>query len=124
MDNINYPITVEKIELVQPRKTSYRKVGSWVSIRPCSEGDKTFLGVYLGDLQNSPMASYNKNSKLLTVIPFQNPAIWVPDLNRVVWGCESWWGVIEGPEDLKKITDGDIQGVWYVRALKELSETA
>jgi hypothetical protein len=47
---------------------------------------------------------------------------YVPDLDRVVWGYESWWGVIKGPEELKEITDEDIQNVWYVKAMKQMSE--
>lgn len=35
---------------------------------------------------------------------------------------ESWWALIKGPEHLKEITDGDIQSVWYVQALKAMTE--
>jgi hypothetical protein len=37
-------------------------------------------------------------------------------------GYESWWGQINSPEELKAITDVDIQNVWYVKALKEMAE--
>lgn len=53
-----------------------------------------------------------------------NPAIWVPDQNRIVWGMGSWWGIIEKEEDLKKITNQDIENVWYVKALKALADGA
>lgn len=37
-------------------------------------------------------------------------------------GYESWWGFIKTVEDFQEITDEDISNVWYVKALKELSE--
>ena len=49
-----------------------------------------------------------------------NPVIFIPDLMRVVLGIESWWVVIKKPKDLKKITDADIQNVWYAKALKSM----
>jgi len=51
-----------------------------------------------------------------------NPAMWVPDLNRVVMGWESWWGEIKSEEDLRQISDADIENVWYVKAIKALTE--
>lgn len=48
--------------------------------------------------------------------------IFVPDLMKVVLGVESWWDTIDKPEDLKQITDVDIQNVWYVKALKEMAQ--
>jgi hypothetical protein len=124
MGEIKYPITVRKIKYSEPVQTSYRRVGMWVKVRPCAEDckGKTFLGVYLGDLTLSSLVLYYPKTKVLEVCPHQNPAIFVPDLGRIVWGCESWWGEVEGPEDLRQITDADIQNVWYVRALKELSK--
>lgn len=53
---------------------------------------------------------------------YTNPAIFVPDLNRVVWGMESWWGPIESKEKLHQITDEDISNVWYVKAAKEFNK--
>jgi hypothetical protein len=121
--DITYPIEVSAIKLLG-RSRSEEKVGSWVSVRPCAaeHGNKTYLGVYLGDLLSHGIESYNLNTKEVEILLNTNPAIYVPDLKKVVWGMESWWGIIQSPEGLKKITDADIQNVWYVRALKELSE--
>jgi hypothetical protein len=30
--------------------------------------------------------------------------------------------VIETPDDLRRITDADIENVWYVRALRDLAQ--
>ena len=46
--------------------------------------------------------------------------IFVPELNEVVWGCGSFWQKIRSKEQLKNITDGDINNVWYVKALKQI----
>jgi hypothetical protein len=50
----------------------------------------------------------------------RNPAIYVPALKRLVFGAGSWWGEIKTEDDLKEITDKDINDVWYVQALKAL----
>jgi hypothetical protein len=119
--DIEFPVEVSAVDTRPTHAVRMEeKVGAWCSIRPCSE-NKTYLGVYLGDLMLSAMHSYNIKDKVLTVFPHTNPAIFVPDLKRVVWGCESWWGIIKGPDDLRKITDANIQNIWYVKALKELS---
>lgn len=49
-----------------------------------------------------------------------NPAIYVFDLQRIIFGAESWWSIIENPEELKDITDDDINSQWYVKALKAM----
>lgn len=87
-----------------------REPGSFVSVRPCGDeyGGKTYLGLYVGDVD----------------IGLPNPCIWVPELKEYIFGCESWWGVIKSPEDLRKITDLDIESQWYVRALRALESKA
>lgn len=42
------------------------------------------------------------------------------DLQRIIFGAESWWGIIESLEELKDITDDDINNIWYVKALKAM----
>jgi hypothetical protein len=96
-----------------------------VAVRPCGEkyGNKTYLGILLGEFPLSQIVWFDKETADLTVaMSMQNPAIFVPDLNEIVWGCASFWRKIKSAEDLKAITDADIQNVWYVRALKELSQ--
>ena len=85
--------------------------GSFVSVRPCGDEyeDKTYLGLYVGEVAIGGTLSMH------------NPCIWVPDLEQYIFGCESWWGKISTAEDLHKITDEDIENVWYVRALKALT---
>ena len=103
----------------------FGKKPCWASIRPCGkeyEG-KTFLGWYLGDMALAPHVSFIAATGALTVsLGYYNPAIFVPDLGRIIFGCESWWGEIKSAADLRTITDADIQNVWYMRALDDLGK--
>jgi hypothetical protein len=131
---IKYPITVTGVEFkVDPpvSKTSWqrnRKVGMYVAIRSCKKdhGDKTRLGILIGWVPVHSSVEFlaeegkKDTGKLVFYHNGQNPAIFVPDLNEVVLGCESWWGPIESPEQLREITDGDIQNVWYVKAMNTM----
>src|SRR3989339_692358 len=130
MGGIKYPITVKKIKIEplyqdmnQPNKPGgMHTTGELVSIRPCADeyGGKTYVGIFLGELPISLSAFYNKETEELELMGYDNPAIFVPALGKIIWGCESWWGSIKNPEDLRQITDEDIDNVWYVKALKEM----
>lgn len=127
---IKYPIEVSSIKvdpLYRNRNKpdgTFEKCGAFVSVRPCDEKyeGKTFLGILLGDLPFDLIISHDPESKKIEISAFRNPAIFIPEFNEIVWGIESWWGVIEKEEDLHEITDKDIQNVWYVKVLKELQE--
>lgn len=101
-------------------------VGSFVAVRPCGkeyEG-KTYLGILLGEF---PMGvSFSQSATDPDVIEAKlshgNPAMYVPSLKKTIFGCESWWQKIKKPEDLKDITDEDINSVWYMQVLKAMDE--
>jgi len=121
---IEYPIEVSKIN----RKTELyclekSNIGKFVKIAPCAEehGGKTYLGLFLGDLPLDISVSHNPGTKELNLSYRANPAIFVFELNKIVFGAESWWGVIETEDELKEITQDDIDKVWYVKALKAIS---
>jgi hypothetical protein len=101
-----------------------RRKAGLVRIRPCAPAcaGKTFLGLYLGDLANEIGCSFNRQTGVLEVYAdgHRNPAIWVPSLQRLVFGYESWWGPIDSEEQLAEITDDSIGKVWYVQAMKAL----
>lgn len=118
---------VTKVEY-QPLKYNQKgymgyPIGAWASIRPNADEykNKTFLGIYLGDLPYQQVAAI-KNKTTLEISHGTNPAIYVPDLKKTIFGYESWWGIIKDKNSLKKITDADIENVWYVKALKELTK--
>jgi len=100
------------------------KCGDWVAVRPCDDqyNGKTFLGIYLGDLPIDITVLIDKKTHKLQVGPHCNPAMYVPDIKKIIYGCGSWWHKIVKPEDLKQLTDQDIENVWYVRAMKEILE--
>ena len=101
-------------------------VGKFVSVRPCDPEceKKTYLGLLLGNIALTNCITYNKESRRLKVSRGMfNPAFFVFDLNKVIFGAGCWWGPIKTEEQLRQITDADIQDVWYVKALKQLSET-
>lgn len=110
-------------------KSYHTACGNWVSVRVAGdETKKTRLGVYIGDIALGVAArvvDHDDGSKILDFgASGHNPAMYVPSLKRVVFGAESWWGRIESPDKLREITDEVIDGVWYVQALKALSEEA
>lgn len=127
---VEFPLTINGIaldgELGFGGRGLFRSCepGAWVSIRPCSEDakNKTYLGVYLGDLPSNLAMGLTEDGKLAIKPCMHNPAIWVPDLKRVVMGYESWWDEIKSPEGLRQITDCDVNNVWYVQALKAISK--
>ncbi len=127
-NRLKYPVElcginwVERSVYKQSGGLFSRKPGAWVAIRPCDE-NKTYLGVLLGEIALGEIASYDKGSGILSIERWRyNPAIWVPDLSKIVFGAESWWGELKAPEDLRQITDADIKNIWYVQALKALHE--
>lgn len=121
-----FPLTINGIRVGNFNRQSVfntSDVGQWVSIRPVADeyNNKTFLGIYIGDLPIRAFCVLDKETNELLVESDPNPAIYVPDLNKVIFGYESWWDEIKSPEDLKEITDQDIENIWYVKALKQLS---
>ena len=122
MKHIEYPIKVNKINYCEP--FSLYKMGGFAKVRPCGEEyeNKTYLGLFLGELPTSSHAIYNTKDKELNVIMLCNPAIYVFDLNKIIYGYESWWSRIESENDLKDITDIDINNQWYVKALQHLTD--
>lgn len=122
---IEYPIEVSKINKnTEKRGLRDSEIGKFAKISPCGkeyEG-KTYLGLFLGDLPIGNHVSHNNETKELNISFSTNPAIFVFDLKKIIYGCESWWGIIEKEEDLKDITDKEINNIWYVKALKSLSQ--
>jgi len=94
-----------------------------VMIRPVDKqyNNKTFLGFHIGDIALSSSVGISDNKIQCNFGQF-NPAIYVPELNKVIYGIESWWGEIESEEDFKKITDQDIENVWYVKLWNQINK--
>lgn len=128
--SIPYPIEVTAAKITglkynQKSLGSRVTVGDPVSIRPVKSVDpeeKTYLGFYMGDIPCMGTIFYDPEDKDLKFMVRGNPGIFVPALKRMVFGFESWWGAIKDEKHLREITNEDIQNVWYVQALKWITE--
>lgn len=120
---IQYPITVNKIEMddMKPDTDLFHETGDLVAIRP-SNDTKTYLGLFLGHLPLFTNAHYDETNASLSIKNIANPAILVPALKKIVFGAESWWTPIKDQEDIKQITDDDINGQWYVQLAKLIGD--
>lgn len=121
---IEYPLEISGIDFPKDKgirtETYNGKCGQLVKVRPCNEkyGGRTYLGIFLGDADIGFHVSHNTQSKELSIIRHYNPAIFVPELKEIIYGAGSWWGKINSEEELKEITDEDINDVWYVKMLQ------
>lgn len=122
---IEYPITVNQIE--NDKITTYsigHECGCLCEIKPCGEeyNDKTYIGIYIGELPISITTSFDEEKGILKNGTMHNPAIFVPELKKIIYGCESWWRVIESIDDFTEISDEDIENTWYVKLLKSFTK--
>ena len=121
---IEYPLTIQGIENQKIEARGTYEMGSLCEISPCGkeyEG-KSFLGIYLGDLPIGIHTTYDRKSGILNNFAMTNPAIFVPELKKIVYGMESWWRIIEKPEDFKGISKEDIENTWYVKMLRSFDK--
>lgn len=99
----SYPMVLSEIETknIDYKNNYYNSdLGKLVKIRPCAKEyeNKTYLGLSLGELPTSISSSYNPKTHILTNSTSHNPAIFVFELNKIIFGYESWWGVIKNEE--------------------------
>ena len=129
VQKLKEPVTVSGVIFtgdanpISPDRLFGAKPGAFVSVRPVSNNEegKTYLGIMLGDYASPSIGIRKEENGENTIVVTKSlgtPAMWVPDLNRVVMGWGSWWSEIKTPEDLRQITDHDIENVWYVKALR------
>lgn len=127
MKKIQFPITVSKIKecyFAFPFGRHFNNTKRpFVAVRPCNEKYKgeTYVGILIGDATLGLQHILNKEGEL-EVLPHVNPCILIPELREVVFGCGSWWRLLESIEDFADITDKTIENTWYVKALKSLEE--
>lgn len=116
---IEYPLTINGIENT---KIEYKQKCRLCAVQPCDEEykGKTFVGIFIGELPISILSSFNNETGILTNSTMNNPAILVPKIGKIVFGCNSWWREIESIEDFSNITEEDIENTWYVQAMKEM----
>ena len=83
---IQYPIQVSRINFDDRIDLNEPDIGRFVRIMPCGEEyeDKTYLGLFLGDLPVDIRVRHNSSSGELSVGFRENPAIFVFALNKII----------------------------------------
>jgi hypothetical protein len=95
--------------------------GTPVRTRPCGEkyANKTYFGILIGDVALS-VSHAVKEGMVTAKFSYHNPAVIIPELGEIIYGCECWWSEIKTPADAQKlITDETIKNVWYMKMLAD-----
>ena len=98
--------------------------GTPVKVRSCKKehGEKTYFGILIGDVALSIGHTIEEGNIVYAEQSHYNPAIFIPELKTVVYGCASWWSRIESEDELKAlITDDVISNVWYMKMLGDIA---
>ena len=120
---IEYPLTIQGIENKKINTNGIgHTCGVLCEVRPCGEEykGKTYLGIYLGELPIRIVSSYDRHTGILSNRTMNNPAIFVPEIKKIVYGMECWWREIKHIENFKEFSKEDIDNVWYLKILKNL----
>lgn len=118
---IEYPLTINGLDIKAPEAWGIEP--ALCRVRPAKE-KKTYLGIFIGEIPRYTTASFNEESGTLKISTACNPMIYVPELERAVFGDESWWNCIEPGEDITDITDEQIRGQWYMKLLEGAAKEA
>lgn len=118
---IGYPLTISNLEIKAPEPWGIDP--ALCRARPAKDA-KTYLGIYIGEIPRYTTASFNEESGTLKISSACNPMIYIPELDRTVFGDESWWSHIEPGEDITDITDETIRGQWYMKLLEKMARDA
>lgn len=78
------------------------------------------IGCYDDDVDR---LRYKESTGQLINSTMNNPAIFVPELKKIIYGCESWWKTIQSVDEFSKISNEDINNTWYVKLLQSLNHT-
>ena len=99
---IDYPLTIKGIEFVdiEPRNVGLKPV----RVYPFDD-KKTYFGIYLGNFPHMPCVIFDEETGMLKFNVENKPCIYIPELNKVLFGTESWWSDIEDENDIQDITE-------------------
>ena len=124
---IEYPLTIQGIENT-PIDTAGtgRSCGVLCEVTLAEEetGEKSYLGIYLGDLPTGIHSTYDPKTGKLSNFAVKNPAIYVFELKRIVYGYESWWRLNNSLDEFKGISMEEIENTWYVRLLRVMQQNS
>jgi hypothetical protein len=117
------PLTVSKVVLPDAGLKQLKNGAYPVRVKPLApkyEG-KTYLGFMLGDVSGGSFMRHTDEGELIISL-MHNPCMFVPELRKCIFGCESFWSPIKSEDELREITDEEIANTWYVKALREREE--
>lgn len=125
---VQLPIIVSQIDIVgdQRMENRYGYAGKLVRVRPLVENPNnlTYVGIYLGELIDAPKVFYYSGPNKLRIDNSYTPAIFVPALNRVVWGSNVFWDRPANDKDLfREVTQNEIDSVGYERLTRPVTPT-
>lgn len=81
----------------------------WCSVRLVGDDSgRTYLGIMLGDVYTSMQVSLSADGVLAVGPAKGNPCMYVPALQRLVFGYGSWWSPLTDPERVREISDADL----------------
>lgn len=121
---IQYPIAVQGINVLYNTEESESRlpIGTVVKVQPFADKyqNKTYTGIYLGELAMSVSVSYNEKTESLTVVDMPNSAIFVPALKKILWGAECRWEIKD--DTSRDPVDSGTESLWYSQLGKMMTE--
>lgn len=119
---LQFPIEVNEIinSPVVPDKLYPAEPGTLCRVRLCGslDGTKPLIGIYAGELPDEIYSSYDCKTKSVVNQLSKSTAIFVPELKRLVYGCECFWSVIKSRQELKDLVSSDTDFAFYSKFLK------
>lgn len=105
-------------------------------VRICKKGEcescQKFKSKYIEypitvhEIENKPIDTsglgHKESTGQLINSTMNNPAIFVPELKKIIYGCESWWKTIRSVDEFSKISNEDINNTWYVKLLQSMNQ--
>lgn len=119
LEKKSYPVkSVRYMNMSVPVVRSHRdeygneEPPKWVVLRLCTENDKQYHGLYIGEVSNYKHLNYDEKRQEITIIESEfstNPVIYVPALNKCVFGCECWWKPVVDLNPEEGISDDQLE---------------
>ena len=79
----------------------------------------SYVGIYLACAPTMVVGDVVDGKIRLRMTEHTNTAIYIPELNRIVWNDECIWGEIDSRKSLESITNKDPNNEWYKRAWRQ-----
>lgn len=93
-------------------------------VRICKKGECESCQKFKSKYIEYPITVHEIENKPIDTsgLGHNNPAIFVPELKKIIYGCESWWKTIRSVDEFSKISNEDINNTWYVKLLQSMDQ--